>query len=379
MVGLWTCTVQKRRFQLPLPDAAQKVDEGMSLASYIREAPKAELHLHLEGSIAPQSALEIADRNGVALPTDLYDSVRRRYTFHDFQQFISLYIGISRCLRTVEDYEQITVELGRRLAGQNVKYAEVTFTPSTHSWLGVHHSTYFTGITRGRDRVLRELGVRIAWIFDIVRSIPDVERSRQLADYTSAVAIEGKGNGVVALGLGGHEPGYPVDPFIPMFDRARHAGLHSAPHAGETGGPENVWASIDRLGAERIGHGIRAGEDPALVGTLAARGIALEICPSSNLRLGVCPNFDHYPLRRFYEAGVPVILNTDDPALFEASLTDEFELMLEHGQISEVDLDEMLLNAVKFSFLEPADKAELTHQFHVDLTSLRETHLNAPR
>ena len=348
----------------------------MSLASYILEAPKAELHLHLEGSITPQTASEIARRNDISLPDEMYDSLSQRYTFQDFRQFIALYIAVSRCLRTVEDYEQITWELGQRLAGQNVKYAEVTFTPSTHSWLGVQDSTYFTGITRGRERVLRELGVRIGWIFDIVRSIPDTERALHSADYTTSVAIAGMRDGVVALGLGGHEPGYPAESFIPMFDRARNAGLHSSPHAGESGGPENVWASIDRLGAERIGHGIRSIEDPALVSTLAARGIALEICPTSNLRLGVCPSFADYPLRRFYEAGVPVVLNTDDPAIFEATLSGEYELMLQHCQLPGTALDDILLNAVKYSFLQPADKAALVHEFQNDLAALRQKHLS---
>jgi aminodeoxyfutalosine deaminase len=203
----------------------------MSVVEYLRAAPKAHLHVHLEGSILPETLLTLARRNGVTLPADTVEGLRAWFAFRDFDHFIEVYLAITRCLRTAEDYELIAYEFGAEMARQHIRYAEATFSPSTHEAMGVPFETQFSGLTRGCARARAELGVEIAWVFDIVRNVAQERRDRW-AEYTLARAIEGMSNGVVALGLGGMEVGYPPEPFAPYFTRAREAGLRSVPHAG---------------------------------------------------------------------------------------------------------------------------------------------------
>jgi adenosine deaminase len=347
----------------------------MSLTSYLRAAPKVELHVHLEGSIQPATLLVLAERNGATLPADTVEGLRRWFTFRDFAHFIEVYVAVTRCLRTLQDYEQITYDFGAEMARQHIRYAEVTFTPGTHEYLGVPHAIYFAGLTRGRERARADFGVEINWVFDIVRGISDSARSVRYADYTTSVAIEGMADGVVALGLGGEEAGNPPEPFAPWFDRARAAGLHSSPHAGETAGPESVWGALRALGAERLGHGVRASEDPALVAYLADRSIPLEINPSSNLRLGVYPSLTEHPLRQLYEAGVFVTVNSDDPPLFNTTLSDELALLADPFGFDVAAADTILLNGVRASFLPPARRQELDTSFQAELAALKFAHL----
>src|SRR5260370_473616 len=182
---------------------------GMTtIEGYLCAMPKAELHVHLEGSIQPATLFTLAQRNGVRLPVETVADLQKWFTFRDFNHFVEIYFEISSWLKTSEDYEMITYEFGTAMAQQNVRYAEVTFSPSTHRYgLGVTHDTYFSGLERERERARADFGVEIRWVFDIVRDIKDEARSRMLADYTTSVAIEGKDDGVVALGLGGAEVG----------------------------------------------------------------------------------------------------------------------------------------------------------------------------
>src|SRR5690348_3284227 len=180
------------------------------LAAYLRAAPKAELHVHLEGAIQPATLLTLARRNGKALPAQTVEELRQWFRFRDFNHFIEIYFKITGCLKTEADYELIAYEFGAEMARQHVGYAEVTFSPSTHyDALGIPFDTFFGGLTRGRERARAEFGVEMRWVFDIVRGIEDEARNRKLADYVTSVAIEGIDAGVVALGLGGAEVGYP--------------------------------------------------------------------------------------------------------------------------------------------------------------------------
>ena len=346
------------------------MNREMSVVEYLRAAPKAHLHAHLEGSILPETLLTLARRNGVALPADTVEGLRAWFTFRDFDHFIEIYLTITRCLRTVEDYELIAYEFGVEMARQQIRYAEVTFSPSTHEALGVPFATQFAGLMRGRERARDEFGVEMAWIFDIVRNIQG-ERRAQWAEYTLARAIEGMGDGVVALGLGGAEVGNPPEAFAQWFARAREAGLHCIPHAGETDGPASVWGAIRALGAERIGHGVRSIEDPSLVTYLADHQVALEVCPTSNLRLKVYPDYAAHPLRRLYEAGVPVTINADDPPLFNTTLNDEVDLLATAFGLSLDEIDAILLNGVRYSFLPAERKEALEAEFVAELARLR--------
>ncbi len=346
----------------------------MSLYEYIAAAPKTELHVHLEGAIQPSTLLMLAGRHRVDLPAETEEELRNWYRFRDFHHFIEVYVAITKCLRTVEDFELIVYEFGADMARQNIRYAEVTFSPSTHLWInGVDQDVWFTGLTEGRRRVKESFDCEINWVFDVVRNdYPEKARF----DYTTEVAIEGRNDGVVALGLGGLETGYPPAPFAPWFDRARAAGLHSAPHAGEHVGPASIWDAMKYLGAERIGHGVRAIEDPDLVSYLAEYRILLEVSPSSNICLGIYPDMASHPLKRLHESGVAVTVNSDDPPLFNTTLTDELNLLVDPCGFSRETIDEILLNGVRFSFLPEEKKRRMEADFMDEMRALRDEPAN---
>lgn len=341
----------------------------MTLTEYIYAAPKAELHVHLEGSIRPATLLTLAKQHRIPLPADNLEGLRQWFTYRDFHHFIEVYVAITRCLRTAEDFEWIVHEFGAEMHRQNVRYAEVTFSPSNHySINNVPFDTYFTGLTRGRDRVKKEFGVEINWIFDIVRNASSYDTK---ADYVTRAALDGMRDGVVALGLGGLEPGYPPEPFAPWFERAREAGLHSVPHAGELDGPASIWGAIRALGAERIGHGVRAIEDPALVAYLAEHRIPIEVNPTSNIRLGVYPDFAAHPLRRLYDAGVIVTVNSDDPPLFNTTLNEEMALLADPFGLDMEAINMILLNGLRESFLSDDRKHALEAVFRAEMERLK--------
>jgi aminodeoxyfutalosine deaminase len=340
---------------------------------YLQVVPKAELHVHLEGSIRPSTLLTLAQRNGVTLPFTTLTDMREWFRFRSFPHFVEVYFAISRCLKTPEDYALIAYEFGAEMAHQNVRYAEVTFSPSTHRYsLGIAHDAYFQGLTSGRERARRDFGVEMRWVFDIVRDIPDEAERRRRADYTTDVAIESIHDGVVALGLGGYERNYPPEQFAGWFDKALSAGLHSAPHAGEGDGPASVWGALCTLGAERIGHGVRSIEDPELLTYLATNNIPLEVCPLSNICLGIYPSLAEHPLPRLYAHGIPVTVNSDDPPLFNATLNQNIGVLHEPFSFSLDTIDEILLNSARYSFLPQAQKKQMETSFRAEMTKLRQ-------
>ncbi len=294
------------------------------------------------------------------------------FRFRDLAHFVGIYFAITKCLKTAEDYELITYEFGAEMARQNVRYAEVTFSAGTHRLaLGIPHDVYFGGLQRGRERARRDFGVEMRWVFDIVRSITDEQERRRAAEYTTEVAIECKNEGVISLGLGGGELGYPPEQFAPWFEKALSAGLHSVPHAGEADGPASVWGALRALHAERIGHGVRSIEDAGLVAHLASHQIPLETCPLSNQCLGIYPNLAEHPFPRLYAAGVPLTVNSDDPPLFNATLNQNVSVLHEPFHFDLDTIDEILLNGVRHSFLPQEQKAAMETSFRSEMAQLR--------
>lgn len=289
----------------------------------MRALPKAELHLHLEGSITPELAVELAARHGVRLPgaDGGVEGVRAAWRFADFSAFIATYLAISACLQTAEDLVRVLDDLARRLVEQNVRHVELTFTPMTHVARGVTVDELARGLVEGRAAA-RARGLSLGFVFDIVRSLPD--RAAPSLAFAQAVRRLDP-DAVIGLGLGGPEgEQYPLGVIAESFARARAEGLHSLPHAGEQAGAASIRSAVDQLGAERIGHGIRCLEDPALVDELRGRGIALEVCPTSNVALGIVPSVADHPLPRLLAAGLRVSLASDDPTLFATDLVDEY-------------------------------------------------------
>lgn len=347
------------------------METSQAIQAYLAAVPKAELHVHLEGSIRPGTLLELARRNNFPLPASNEEELRRWFVYRDFSHFIDIYFTITQCLKTQEDYELIAYEFGEEMHRQHVRYAEVTFSVSTHRALGIDHDVYFAGLNRGRERARRDFGVEMNWVFDIVRDIADEAERYRRADFTTRVAIECMHDGVVALGLGGNEVGYGPEQFSPWFEQALAAGLHSTPHAGEVDGPASVWGALRTLGAERIGHGVRSSEDSALVSHLAERQIPLEVCPGSNVCLGIYPHFAAHPLLLLYRAGVPLSVNSDDPPLFNITLNEDIERLHSAFHLPLDEIDELILNGVRHSFLPRERKLSMEADFRAEMARLR--------
>jgi adenosine deaminase len=337
----------------------------MNLGDFVREMPKVELHVHLEGSIHPRTLLTLAERNGVELPANDVEGLKEFYRFTDFDHFIRTYFAISSCLQTLDDFELIAYRFGAEMARQNIRYAEVTFTPHTNvTNTGLPFEGILAALNKGRGQAEQEFGVRFQWVLDIVRDYPD---SRHQVAQWAASALD---DGVVGFGLGGTERGHPPEWFDDAFRVARAAGLHSVPHAGEVAGPESVWGAIRALGAERIGHGVRSVEDPALVNYLREHQIPLEVAPTSNLCLGVYPSLEEHPIRWLWDHGLYVTVNSDDPPMFNTDLVGEYEALAEHLGFDAADLEQLSFNALEASFLPEGDKAELRQSFQSEFAAL---------
>ncbi len=314
------------------------------LAAFVAGLPKAELHVHHVGSASPRIVAELAARHPGRVPADL-DALRAFFDFRDFAHFIEVYLSVVDLVRTPEDVRTLTYEVARDLAEQQVRYAELTCTPFTSVAVGVPIEGYTEALEDARVAAERELGVVLRFVYDIPG-----ESGLPAADATIGYALRHRPDGLVGFGLGGPEVGVPRPQFAPHFDRARAAGLHSVPHAGETTGPQTVWDALTHLGAERIGHGTSAAQDPALLAHLAERGVPLEVCPSSNVATRAVPSLAEHPLRAFVEAGVRVTIGSDDPPMFATTLNREHEIAADLLGLDESGVAELAREGVRASF-----------------------------
>ena len=280
--------------------------------------PKIELHVHLEGTVRPETVLEIARRNGHRLPVESVDELRRLYEFRDLTHFVEVFMLTTDALQTAEDFRRITVEYAEEAAAHGAVYLEAIF--SLGLWRGLDSDLVFTGCCDGAEEARERFGVEI-------RLTPDIARVYSLEEalHTVRYAAKYRDRGVVGVGLGGDEAASPPEPFAPAFELARAEGLGSVPHAGEHAGPESVRGAVEALGANRIRHGITSVQDPELVRELAQRRIVLDVCPISNVRTHAVPALAKHPLPQLVEAGVVCSISTDDPAMFDTDLTREHE------------------------------------------------------
>jgi adenosine deaminase/aminodeoxyfutalosine deaminase len=300
---------------------------------FLLELPKAELHLHLEGSVEPETLHELD-------PETPLEELRALYSYADFDGFLRAFGAVGKRLRTPEDYALITRRLLERLAAQNVRYAEIIVSVGVVLWKGQDFAPIFDAI----HAAAAGSTVEVKWILDAVRQF-GVEPAMQVVELAAAR----RDRGVVAFGIGGSEDRGPAEWFTEVFAAARRAGLRLTAHAGEGTSPRSVWAALE-LGAERIGHGISAVDDPVLVRHLSDRGIPLEICISSNLVTGVVKRIEDHPVRRLFDAGVPITLATDDPAMFRCTLVGEYELAAGAFGFTRAELRGVAENGFRFAF-----------------------------
>jgi aminodeoxyfutalosine deaminase len=282
--------------------------------------PKIELHVHLEGTVRPETLLDIARRNDYALPADTVEGLAPLYEYRDFPHFIEIWILTTNALRTRDDFRQVVVDYAEEAASYGAVYIEAIFSPAERVRRGVAWEDLFSGYCDGVDQARELHGVEIRLTPDIFRGATHEE-----AEQVVRRSVEYQDHGIVAVGLGGLEADHPPEAYASVFDLARAEGLGSVPHAGEHAGPESIRGALDALGADRIRHGFRAVEDPALVDELRDRGIVLDVCPVSNVRTGLVPSLEQHPLRELAAAGVRCSISTDDPAMFDTDLAREYE------------------------------------------------------
>jgi aminodeoxyfutalosine deaminase len=325
-----------------------------ALAGFISRLPKAELHVHHVGSASPRIVSELAERHPGTVPSDP-ERLTEFFAFRDFAHFIEVYLAVVDLIRTPEDIRLLTYEIAREMSQvQLVRYAELTCTPHTSVLAGIPIEAYTEAVEDARVASERDFGIVYRWIYDIPGELGIAG-----ADATLGYVLDHAPDALIALGLGGPEIGVPRAQFKPHFDAARAAGLHSIPHAGETTGPETVWDALRELGAERIGHGTSAAQDPELLKHLAATGIPLEVCPSSNVATRAVATLDEHPLRAFRDAGVVVTINSDDPPMFGTSLNREYEIAAELLGLDETGLADLARTAVRVSYAPEDVKARV--------------------
>jgi aminodeoxyfutalosine deaminase len=350
------------------PAVRRTLDAGVprDLHAFVAGLPKAELHVHHVGSASPRIVAELAARHpGAGVPTDP-EALADYFTFTDFAHFIQVYLSVVDLVRTPEDVRLLTYEIARDMARQQVRYAELTVTPFSSVRRGMDEKAFMEAIEDARKSAETDFGTVLRWCFDIPG-----EAGLEAAEETARLATDDavRPEGLVSFGLGGPEIGVPRPQFKPYFDRARAAGLHSVPHAGETTGPETVWDALRELGAERIGHGTSSARDPRLLEHLAEHRIALEVCPTSNIATRAVRTLDEHPIREFVKAGVLVTVNSDDPPMFGTDLNNEYLVAARLLDLDERGLAELARNAVEASFLDPAGKARIAAEIDAYTTA----------
>jgi adenosine deaminase len=297
-----------------------------SIREVITKMPKVELHVHLEGSVQPKTLLKLAEQNKVELPSSDVDGLKSWYQFEDFGKFVEIYMKICECIRTSDDVFTVAWEFFQEQKRQNIIYSEITWTAYTHLvQYGLSFDEQAEALFAAADRAEKELGVRGLYVFDIPRQVGAKEglvTAQWLVKHRNPDYI-------AAIGLGGPEVGFPPELYADAFTLTGAVNIPAVPHAGETGGPKSIRGALKLPGTVRIGHGVRAVEDSALVGELVEKGIVLEVCPTSNIRLNVFPDMKSHSLPKLIESGVKVTINSDDPPMFSTDLTGEYQEITE--------------------------------------------------
>ena len=329
-----------------------------STPDWFDRVPKAELHVHLEGAIPLEALWQLVLKYGgdPAVPDPA--SLQRRFVYRDFPHFIDTWVWKNAFLREYEDFTFFAEAVARDLAAQNIRYVEAFFSPLDFARHGLRVERLAEAIRRGLARVP---AVEVALVCDLVRDF-----GPELAVTTLEQVNDVRSEGVIGIGIGGSEGQFPPEPFAPIYAEARRLGLHTTAHAGEAAGAASIWGAIRALHVERIGHGTRAFEDEHLLDVLAETRLPLEMCPLSNVRTGVVPSIDEHPVRRYFERGLCVTVNSDDPKMFGNSLAEEYRLLESRLGFSRDDIRTLILQAIAASWLPPERQARLAACFRND-------------
>jgi adenosine deaminase len=329
----------------------------MDRAGLIARLPKAELHIHIEGSLEPAMMLALARRNGVGLPYPNAASLRRAYRFKKLQDFLDLYYRGMGVLRTERDFFDLAAAYFKRSAAQGLRYAEIFFDPQGHTARGVTFETVLGGLRRAQKAARARRGIDSRLILCILRHL-DADGAERTLDFALAHR-----RAIAGIGLDSSELGHPPRKFKRVFARARAAGFRLVAHAGEEGPPDYVWQAIDELGVERIDHGNRALEDEALVRRIVKDRLALTVCPLSNLRLCVVKDLKRHPLKRMLDLGIRATVNSDDPAYFGGYVADNFAAAAKHLNLAPSEIVALARNGFDASFMPAGEKKAALARF----------------
>jgi adenosine deaminase len=320
--------------------------------------PKVELHLHLEGAIPLDALWELMQKYGGDPSVPTRQSLLDKFQYRDFPHFIQTWVWKNGFLREYDDFTLIAKAVAGDLARQNIRYAEVFYSPSDFFRHGLKLTRITEAIHSGLSRVS---GARVALIADLVRDRGPVNAMNILLELN-----EIKDRGVTGITIGGSEQDYPPEPFAGVYEKARQLGFHTSAHAGEAAGPESIWGAIRSLKVERIGHGTRAVEDERLMEYLSEKKIPLEVCPLSNVRTGMVSSIESHPVRQFFERGLTVTINTDDPKMFGNSLAEEYRLLVDRLGFSKKEICTLILQGIHSSWLPEEEKQGLAGEFRAD-------------
>ena len=331
-------------------------------ADFIRGLPKAELHLHIEGSLEPEQMFEFARRNRVDLPFKTVEAVRAAYAFSNLQDFLDIYYQGAGVLQTEEDFRDLAMAYFRRAAADGTAHAEIFFDPQTHTDRGIPFAVAADGLLAGMAQAERELGVTSKLILSYLRHLSEEDAFKTLREAEPYLDRR------VGVGLDSSELGYPPSKFAKVFKASRERGLKLSAHAGEEGPPEYVWEALDGLAVDRIDHGNRSLEDPVLVKRLVAQGMTLTVCPLSNLKLCVVDDLRNHPLKRMLDLGLKATINSDDPAYFGGYIGENWTATTDALGLSRDELATLARNSFTGSFLAPEEIASRVAQVDAYLT-----------
>jgi aminodeoxyfutalosine deaminase len=336
---------------------ARKRDSDIDIVEWLRELPKVELHLHLEGTIQPVTLLELSKRHDPEPLTA--EAAKKLYIYDNFIGFLDSFKAVSSRLRGPDDYELITYNMIRDLAAQKVVHAEVYISFGIiYYWKRQEVEPYVEAIERGRVRGERDFGTTVYWLIDAVRHFGAEEGAKV---FRKAAELREKYPSIIGIGIGGDEARGPADLFRDSYAEAKAAGLRLTAHAGESCGPESIWSALN-IGAERVGHALAAQHDKELLDVLAEKQVPLELNVTSNIRTGCCQSFDDHPVKQYFESGLMVTINSDDPPMFGSNLLEEYVLVHERFGFTLDQMRELAANAVEASFLPPERKLDLMKQ-----------------
>ena len=329
----------------------------MDAERLIRALPKVEQHVHIIGSIRPETLLWLVEEGDAEKPFDTAEHVSRFFQYRDFPHFVAIYSIVVGCITHEEQFERIAYEMLEQDAHCNVRYVEASFSAPDHVLRGLDYGKMLDVINRGISHARMDFGIECNIRVDLVRNY-GLEMGMEVLDW-----IESKNNNIVSIDLGGSEERFPTKPYKHAYQRARNMGLHLVAHAGEAAGAESIWQAVNELGVEHIGHGVTAINEPKLLKHLKKRSIAIEACPTSNVRTRVVRTLKNHPIKVFHDLGLTVTVNTDDPSMFGTDMNREYLQLHRQLGFSLSELFKLSLNAVNSSFLPEGSKYRMLESF----------------